>query len=91
MVQSGAFAIEQLSEALSATARSEKLPEGLPERALQKCAEQVELSSGKIFLNLSYFFPFLTPRCNFSTVFFPFFLSVLVYLDFSLCHYELDP
>ncbi|KAI3449529.1 hypothetical protein Pfo_006194 [Paulownia fortunei] len=41
LVQSGAFAIEQLSEALSATARSKKLPEGLPERALQKCAEQL--------------------------------------------------
>ncbi|KAK6164754.1 hypothetical protein DH2020_001618 [Rehmannia glutinosa] len=41
LVQSGTFAIEQLSEALSATARSEKLPQGLSERALQKCAEQL--------------------------------------------------
>ncbi|KAH6813974.1 catalytics protein [Perilla frutescens var. frutescens] len=41
LVQSGEFAIEQLSEALSAVARSEKLPDGLPERAVQKCAEQL--------------------------------------------------
>ncbi|GFQ03340.1 spermatogenesis-associated protein 20 [Phtheirospermum japonicum] len=41
LVKSGAFAIEQLSEALSSTARSEKVPQGFPERALQKCAEQL--------------------------------------------------
>ncbi|KZV21541.1 spermatogenesis-associated protein 20-like [Dorcoceras hygrometricum] len=41
LVQSGTFAIEQLSEALSATARSEKLAEGLKEKALRKCAEQL--------------------------------------------------
>ncbi|KAG8389442.1 hypothetical protein BUALT_Bualt02G0229900 [Buddleja alternifolia] len=41
LVQSGASAIEQLSEALAATARLEKLPKGLAERALQKCAEQL--------------------------------------------------
>ncbi|KAL3647965.1 hypothetical protein CASFOL_008933 [Castilleja foliolosa] len=41
LVKSGTFAIEQLSEALSATARSEKVPQGLLERALQKCAEQL--------------------------------------------------
>ncbi|XP_051142129.1 uncharacterized protein LOC127259035 isoform X2 [Andrographis paniculata] len=41
LVKSGAFAIEQLSEALSAIARSENLPQGLPEKALQKCAEQL--------------------------------------------------
>ncbi|PIN01246.1 protein containing a thioredoxin domain [Handroanthus impetiginosus] len=41
LVQSGTFAIEQLSEALSAIARSQKLPEGLSERAWQKCAEQL--------------------------------------------------
>ncbi|KAL2238950.1 UNVERIFIED_CONTAM: Spermatogenesis-associated protein 20 [Sesamum indicum] len=41
LVQSGAFAIEQLSEALSATAKSTKIPEALPEKAVQKCAEQL--------------------------------------------------
>ncbi|KAL8054788.1 hypothetical protein ABFX02_04G015600 [Erythranthe guttata] len=41
LVQSGTFAIEQLSEALSATARSEKLADGLSEKALQKCAEEL--------------------------------------------------
>ncbi|VFQ89942.1 unnamed protein product [Cuscuta campestris] len=44
LIQSGAFAIEQLSEALSANARSEKLPQGLLEKALQKCAEQLSES-----------------------------------------------
>ncbi|KAL1542665.1 dTMP kinase [Salvia divinorum] len=41
MVKGGIFAIEQLAEALAAVARSEKLPDGLPERAVQKCAEQL--------------------------------------------------
>ncbi|KAK4418176.1 Spermatogenesis-associated protein 20 [Sesamum alatum] len=41
LIQSGAFAIEQLSEALSATAKSPKVPEALPEKAVQKCAEQL--------------------------------------------------
>ncbi|KAG6415323.1 hypothetical protein SASPL_122731 [Salvia splendens] len=41
LVKSGVFAMEQLSEALAAVAKSEKLPDGLPERAVQKCAEQL--------------------------------------------------
>ncbi|CAA0828176.1 catalytics [Striga hermonthica] len=41
LVQSGTFAIEQLSEALSATASSNKVPQGLPQKALQKCTEQL--------------------------------------------------
>lgn len=41
LVKSGAFAIEQLSEALSASAQSNKLSEGLPQIALGKCAKQV--------------------------------------------------
>lgn len=41
LVKSGAFAIEQLSEALSANATSNKLPDNLPESALRLCAEQV--------------------------------------------------
>lgn len=41
LVKSGAFAIEQLSEALSATASSNKLADGIPQQALHLCAEQV--------------------------------------------------
>lgn len=41
LINSGAFAMEQLAEALSATARSSKLPDGLPQTALQLCAEQL--------------------------------------------------
>lgn len=44
LVKSGSFAIEQLSEALSATASSNKLPEGLPQNALRLCAEQLSQS-----------------------------------------------
>jgi len=40
-VKSGAFAIEQLSEALSASASSKKLPDVLSQNALHLCAEQV--------------------------------------------------
>lgn len=41
LVKSGAFAIEQLSEALSATASSNKLADGIPQLALHLCAEQL--------------------------------------------------
>lgn len=41
LVKSGAFAIEQLSEALSASAISNKLPDELLQNALRLCAEQV--------------------------------------------------
>ncbi|XP_042476928.1 spermatogenesis-associated protein 20 isoform X1 [Macadamia integrifolia] len=41
LAKSGAFAIEQLSEALAASASSNKLPDGLPQKALQLCAEQL--------------------------------------------------
>ncbi|XP_062088038.1 uncharacterized protein LOC133794686 isoform X2 [Humulus lupulus] len=41
LVKSGAFAIEQLSETLSAAASSNKLPDGLPQNALRLCAEQL--------------------------------------------------
>lgn len=41
LIKSGAFAIEQLSEALSASASTNKLPDGLSQNALQLCAEQV--------------------------------------------------
>lgn len=51
LVKSGAFAIEQLSEALSASAQSNKLSEGLPQTALNECANQVgsySIEIGKI-------------------------------------------
>ncbi|GAV83367.1 DUF255 domain-containing protein [Cephalotus follicularis] len=41
LVESGSSAIEQLSEALSASASSSKLPAGLPQNALHLCAEQL--------------------------------------------------
>lgn len=41
LVKSGAFAIEQLSEALSASASSKKLSDELSQNALHLCAEQV--------------------------------------------------
>ncbi|KAL3849786.1 hypothetical protein ACJIZ3_011668 [Penstemon smallii] len=41
LIGGGTFAIEQLSEALSATARSDRVPPGLPEMALQNCAEHL--------------------------------------------------
>ncbi|KAJ6338449.1 hypothetical protein OIU76_008009 [Salix suchowensis] len=44
LVKSGAFAIEQLSEALSASASSKKLPDELPQNALRLCAEQLSQS-----------------------------------------------
>ncbi|XP_058083459.1 uncharacterized protein LOC131231317 isoform X3 [Magnolia sinica] len=42
--KSGTFAIEQLSEALSTNASSQKLPDGLSQDALQLCAEQLTRS-----------------------------------------------
>ncbi|XP_065861291.1 uncharacterized protein [Euphorbia lathyris] len=44
LVNSGAFAIEQLSEALSASASTKKLADGIPENALRLCAEQLSES-----------------------------------------------
>ncbi len=48
LVKSGAFAIEQLSEALSASASPSKLPDGLPQNALRLCAEQVRFYHNEI-------------------------------------------
>lgn len=44
LVKSGVFAIEQLSEALSATASADRLPNELPPNALSLCAEQLAQS-----------------------------------------------
>lgn len=41
LIQSGAFAIEQLSEALAATSTSNKLSDEVPQTALRKCADHV--------------------------------------------------
>ncbi|CAI9105338.1 OLC1v1004236C1 [Oldenlandia corymbosa var. corymbosa] len=41
LISSGAFAIEQLAEALSAAAKSDKLPDGLPQAALRQCTGQL--------------------------------------------------
>uniref|UniRef100_A0A803L9N1 Spermatogenesis-associated protein 20-like TRX domain-containing protein n=1 Tax=Chenopodium quinoa TaxID=63459 RepID=A0A803L9N1_CHEQI len=41
LVKSGSFAIEQLSEALSTKATLDKLPDNLPQEALDLCAEQL--------------------------------------------------
>lgn len=43
--QSGAFAIEKLSEALSIKASSQRLPDGLSQTALDLCAEQARFVS----------------------------------------------
>ncbi|KAJ7977515.1 spermatogenesis-associated protein 20 [Quillaja saponaria] len=44
LVKSGAFAIEQLAEALSTSASSNKLSDGLPDIALRLCADQLSSS-----------------------------------------------
>lgn len=44
LVKSGDFAIEQLTEALSASATSSKVPDGLLQNALHLCAEQLSAS-----------------------------------------------
>lgn len=41
LVKSGTFAIEQLSEALSSSSNSDKLPDGVSEDALRLCSEQL--------------------------------------------------
>jgi len=43
LIKSGAFAIEQLSEAMSISSTSDKLPDGVPADALRLCSEQVRL------------------------------------------------
>lgn len=49
LVKSGAFAIEQLSEALSAGAYSKKLTDGVPESALNLCSEQVRTCASTFY------------------------------------------
>nr|ADV56678.1 hypothetical protein [Phaseolus vulgaris] len=41
LIKSGAFAIEQLSEAMSISSTSDKLPDGVPADALRLCSEQL--------------------------------------------------
>ncbi|KAG5055847.1 hypothetical protein JHK85_008357 [Glycine max] len=41
LIKSGSYAIEQLSEAMSASSDSDKLPDGVPADALRLCSEQL--------------------------------------------------
>lgn len=41
LIKSGSLAIAQLSEALSASASSNKLADGIPQNAMHLCSEQV--------------------------------------------------
>lgn len=59
LVQSGAFAIEQLSEALSSSARSNKISDGLPQKAVRQCANQVTCLKNDFFWSVFCFFVFL--------------------------------
>lgn len=43
LVKSGTYAIEQLSEALSVSADSNKVEDGLAKSAIHQCADQVSL------------------------------------------------
>lgn len=43
LIKRGSYAIEQLSEAMSASSDSDKLPDGVPADALRLCSEQVGL------------------------------------------------
>jgi hypothetical protein len=49
LVKSGTFAIEQLSEALSSSSDSGKLPDGVSDDALRLCSEQVRLCASDLF------------------------------------------
>lgn len=49
LISSGAFAIEQLSEALSVTADFNKLPVELPQKALNSCAKQLAKSYDPVY------------------------------------------
>lgn len=53
LISSGAFAIEQLSEALSVTADFNKLPVELPQKALNSCAKQVVVLTKSYFGSMS--------------------------------------
>nr|KYP71327.1 hypothetical protein KK1_010582 [Cajanus cajan] len=41
LIKSGSYAIEQLSEAMSASSDSDKLPDGVPAEAIHLCSEQL--------------------------------------------------
>ncbi|KAL2345388.1 hypothetical protein Fmac_006673 [Flemingia macrophylla] len=41
LIKRGSYAIEQLSEAMSASSNSDKLPDGVPAEALRLCSEQL--------------------------------------------------
>lgn len=54
LVRSGAFAIEQLSEALSSSARSNKISDGLPQKAVRECANQVTCLENVFFWSVLF-------------------------------------
>jgi hypothetical protein len=56
LVKSGTFAIEQLSEALSSSSNSAKLPED----ALRLCSEQVRLCASAFFDYFNFKFKFVS-------------------------------
>lgn len=59
LIKSGAFTIEQLSAALSASSDSDKLPDGVPDEALGLCSEQVRLCASILSTLLKASSPFL--------------------------------
>lgn len=59
LVKSGAFAIEQLSEALSSSSDSGKLPDGVSDEALQLCSEQVRLCASALVYYFNFKFKFV--------------------------------
>jgi hypothetical protein len=56
LVKSGTFAIEQLSEALSSSSDSGKLPDGVSDDALRLCSEQVRLCASDFVYFFNYNF-----------------------------------
>jgi hypothetical protein len=60
LVKSGTFAIEQLSEALSSSSNSDKLPDGVSEDALRLCSEQVRLCASAFFDYFNFKFKFVS-------------------------------
>lgn len=84
LIKSGSLAIAQLSEALSASASSNKLADGIPQNAMHLCSEQVGFVcfSRKFFclsdLSWPYYFEFIHSVEIFSSL-----LNLLLHLSYS--------
>lgn len=63
LVKSGTFAIEQLSEALSTSSDSGKLPDGVSDEALRLCSEQVRLCASAFVFYVNFKFVSKIPPC----------------------------